>query len=772
MSRTLKQEIIERMKAKLLRRVAQELEVRLDDYRRRDSLMRGLRRSRRATAEVLLDYLSAKELKQLCTDRGIKATKRKASMIEKLLASSEAAAAAGKRRPRSTRQGDGTEGGTGGRKDRANAPDLRFGPSTDRAGFTPAGIAAFSDLRPEAVVRELIQNSLDATLIETDESCAHVRFRRTSCALKDIPGIEPYRSAFELAAIQQRPAGGARAVVQRIERALGNDTHEVLSVMDNGVGLDGERMSALLSDGISAKSGKAAGTFGNGHSVVVPASNLRYVLYGGLTAEGGCFGGGQAVLASHSVEGEPVGRSGRGLYLVSFEQSAADVPFTLARDDALPPLVSDELARVRKLYGHGAVVVIPAFNNFEHDESLWEAVSRAVAFHFFQAIHQGMLVVEVEDPDGGGVLNAGTLRGVLERYREEQRARSAGGSLSGRKANEVYSTLIEGESHEISTSQGDVPVRLLRREKGRRSVGLCRNGMWITDDLPMFQNAFADRQPFQALILLDPDRDVGFYGLIREAETPLHDKLGLTQMERGRRKALRDALREIRDELRRLVPKAKGDSYSPDDILTFQFSELEGQSRGGRLPSLLGKVGSSRRQLHTRRKGEKSERGGGTEGGGSGRGERKEQRGRVVVEPIFRIATVPTGDGRRTVHIECAEDFEDAELRMFVDENVDATCDRQTRAQAAAVLLSNALLDGRPVDESALVRNGDGAVGVKLGSLAANARLIFEADCTVPEDAIRLLRGHQPAIRVEILSSRGVDLERTVPEDGAPAGDG
>ena len=48
--------------------------------------------------------------------------------------------------------------------------------------------------------------------------------------------------------------------------------------------------------------------------------------------------------------------------------------------------------------------------------------------------------------------------------------------------------------------------------------------------------------------------------------------------------------------------------------------------------------------------------------------------------------------------MECTEDFEDAELRMFVDENVDATCDRQTRAQAvSAVLLSNVTVNGRPL---------------------------------------------------------------------------
>ena len=33
-------------------------------------------------------------------------------------------------------------------------PDLRFGPGTS-GGFTPAGVAAFDNLRPAAVVREL-----------------------------------------------------------------------------------------------------------------------------------------------------------------------------------------------------------------------------------------------------------------------------------------------------------------------------------------------------------------------------------------------------------------------------------------------------------------------------------------------------------------------------------------------------------------------------------------------------------------------------------------
>ena len=660
--------------------------------------------------------------------------------------------------------------------------DLLFGPDVSGTGFTPAGIAGFSDLRPSAVVRELIQNSLDAALIEAAETCTRVRFRRYKCTLKEIPGIKSYRSAFRSAVkAQARPAAQmptqAKLVVDRIDNALKQNSQEVLSITDNGVGLNDRRMSALLSDGVSAKSDKSTGTFGNGHSVVIPASNLRYVLYGGITDDGQTLGAGHAVLASHSVPQEDYGRSAHGLYIKSFRQNQDGLQYAFAKGSELPNMSALEVACIREAHGHGTAVIIPAFNNFEDDRSLWEMVSSAAACNFFPAIHDERLIIEVDDSDDSSqheltsecvrVLNAKTLPSILAKYNDQQRIGRRGAFLSGRKANDAFEAVIRGDVRSVPTSQGDVLVKLLVRDTGKHGVGLCRNGMWITDDLPRFQTDFRDRQPFQAVILLNSDHRNSFYDLVQEAETPLHDKLALKQMSKARQRDLRKAFAEIREWIRTEVPEAKTESYSPEDILAFQFNGPEAKGPGGRVASFWGTPVTSRGPRPSQPPEKDSladDPEANVENGSSKRKkEKKDPKERKVAIPFFQIASVPDGPGEQIIYVECERACDDAELCVFIDENVDATCDRQAPAQVTPLLLSDVSISGNQLSDDAIIRNNQDAIGVPLGKLVADSTTVVKIGYTIPDDFVRLLPGQRPALRIEI-GNRITSTRRTATE--------
>lgn len=634
--------------------------------------------------------------------------------------------------------------------------DLRFGPGSS-TGFTPAGIAGFGDLKPSAVVRELIQNSLDAA-VEAGEKTAIVRFRITRRKTRDIPGIQSYREAFYAAVKSQETNNGgtlanqAQRVVDNIEKTLEQDEHDTLSILDNGIGLNKTKMAALLSDGVSAKGEGATGTFGNGHSVAIPASDLRYVLYGGITEDGDRIGAGHAVLASQKVPGEPHQKAANGFLIHAFQDGSHEY----VEGSAIPDPIASELENIRESSIRGTAVIIPGFNNFRQDKPLWDMVAKAAACNFFQAIQEDKLAVWVEDMRPGkrqdNSLDRSTLKEVLETNRNKKRSRAF---LSGQKAFEAHEVLQSGKRHTVQTSQGKIRVQLRVGVPGGTRVDLCRNGMWITKDIPGFYSAFTDRTPFHALLLLDPTAG-GLYELVRNAEGPLHNTLDVKQrLSSSDARALRAAFKEIREWLRSNVSKISGDSYSPDDFLTLDFGE-DANAGGGRAQHsfwgtptavdrrnpdvswrspLRGDVGPlpepGKKTRHTNV---------------------TRSRNRPVLRPFFQAASVPCGPNRRYILIECQESCENAELHLCVDENMDATCDHLRRDEIATVFLSNVKVEDRRARDNDLIRENGRIVGVRLGNLAANASVRVNMEYQLPEN-LSVPPGQEPTLRVEVFKA-------------------
>jgi len=635
--------------------------------------------------------------------------------------------------------------------------DLRFGPGSP-CGFTPSGIAGFSDLRPAAVVRELIQNALDAA-VEVQEQTAVVRFRLIRCNTDVIPGMESYNHAFCAAINTQEIMGGgtlpsqAMRVVDAMRNAMDQDAQDVLVVMDNGTGLDKDRMTALLSDGISNKGASAMGTFGNGHSVAIPASDLRYVLYGGITSSGDRIGAGHAVLASWAVRGEEFQRSGDGFLVNGFKNGT----YVFAGGEVLPDLISNSLDDIKLNSYHGTAVIIPGFNNFRVSTPLVDMVFKAAACNFFQAIGEGRLIIQVEDlrPDRDDTLHQldqSTLPAILEANKNEKRSQSF---LGGNRAYEAFKVLIDGNEHVYETKLGKIRVHLRELASGNPRVDLCRNGMWITDDknIPGFYYQFQDRHPFHALLLLESGTGKRLHELVRNAEGPLHDKLDVSQrLSESEAKDLRGAFREIRDWLKTMVPELKSESYSPDDFLALDFGDKDSEGNAKRAfwgrPTPVIRRDSGQTYYGQDPSPDPSQ----SPGPGPGPGPESPPRPRPVLKNNFHATSVPLGINNRRIRIECLEDYENAELRLCIDENIDATCDLLRRNQNDTVYLKRVKIKGKPTNKRAFVKRNGKNVAVRLGNIVANSALDLEIEYELP-DSLLVLPGQLPALRVEVFKA-------------------
>ena len=640
------------------------------------------------------------------------------------------------------------------------APDLRFGPGTS-GGFTPAGVAAFDNLRPAAVVRELIQNSLDAAR-NAGVSPAVVRFRLTRVHRDTVPGIESYERAFAKAVQTQETmtggplAGQAQLTAETIRSALAQDELDVLCVLDNGVGLDEQRMNALLSDGMSVKDGAATGTYGNGHSTAIPASDLRYLLYGGLTEGGHRIGAGHAVLASHYETGERHQRAGDGFYIRDFRASHETL-YDYATGRQLPGLVTQALDLIEAEAPHGTAVIIPAFNHFLEEQGLWPMVSHAASANFFVAIEEGDLVVSVEDHRWGAdkypwTLDRSNLADVLDTHRDKRRAAAF---LNGRRAFETHHVYRTGERHLVETDAGAIEIRLRENPDGITRVDLCRNGMWITDRIPMISQGFADQVPFHAILSLNARDGRDLHDFIRIAEGPLHDAITIKRLPAPQRKACRNALRAITEWIVRNTRAVKSDAYLSDDFLTLDFGDAGGSGRGKSGNAFWGlPVPIQRRPMRERHlfstSGEPDPGvppGGGKDAKGGSTPTSDRRRARPSLPAFFQAASCPAGKNRRRIRIECEKSCAGAQLRLVVDEALDATCERPGQDAYTPAVLGNIVINAKPASDKALVRWDDQVIGVRLGDLAEGTSVEVETDYQLCGDFSDL---SDPALRVEV----------------------
>ena len=463
--------------------------------------------------------------------------------------------------------------------------DLIFPESYKSDGFTN-NVTSSQAAAPDPVVRELLQNSLDAAIREAGRERAEVHFTIVRRPVAALPGLDAYHRAFKAAVAQREAKAGSRthderAVIERIQGVLSQTEMSVLFCRDNGIGLDHSRMEALLTEGNSDKPMVGAGSYGLGHLTAFAASDLHYVLYAGRRRSpgGGDISSGRTILAAHKVKQTQHAAEG-------FWRLPVDV-FNL--DDSnypsvVPSLLRDEIERVD---GNGSVVAIAGFNHFHDDDaaSAFDDICRVAALNFLAAIWTGRMVVYVHDEFSGReeCLDADSLARLLRDHRGQQRLPvGMRGWLVGSQGWRALETLSNGRKLDIDIDRSvQVYFRALDDGSNERSrVQLFRDGMWIDNDAPeLGTGAFNGVQPFDAVVLLhdaDPDDHGEVYDLVRNAEGPEHR--GLTKfraLPKHERDRLREMLKQLADRLREEAGAIEHEeSYTPTGFAVFNADDL------------------------------------------------------------------------------------------------------------------------------------------------------------------------------------------------------
>ena len=461
--------------------------------------------------------------------------------------------------------------------------DLHFGPTHQPCGFT-SGVVSQFDGSEGPVIRELLQNSLDAARDATRR--AEVRFVIDEIPKSSLPGWDTYQQAFEKAKDGRsfwhggKPSHNEKVVIERIEKTIKSSKIPILLCIDNGHGLNGKRMDALLTPGNTSKGAQGAGSFGLGHHAAFGASNLRYVIYASKYRYANklqVIASGHTILATHRdsklSQARNLAADGywflRGLEESAFDGSAKSYP------TEPPDLLRPYLSTVEDT---GTVVCIAGFNDFRRDENNplpVDLICRVAAANFSAAVHEGGLYVSVRDKRHGteAAVDKESLGQLLEPIANERRA-SQEGQIRGELAYNAWKTISKGLLREVS--QG-VKLRIREFQHGEQQaacVHVFRRGMWIDSRVPgLGKSDFAKTKPFDAVLMLD--QGSCFEELVRSAEGPEHRGVDFTRLEKTQKKTLRDCLADIAQCLRSEVGEREdSEEFIPTGFATFSGNKL------------------------------------------------------------------------------------------------------------------------------------------------------------------------------------------------------
>lgn len=436
---------------------------------------------------------------------------------------------------------------------------------------SPEGFRSGEGTDDEIVVRELVQNALDAGADTVD-------FRTARIPVTQVLDIDGYRAAVEAIHPDLRQTSVARAALERIDRALNAEMVTCLLCTDNGNGLRSDEYQRLLAEAMSAKVGEASigklGSVGVGHLTALDASDMRYVLYASRSDDGLLFGG-QAMLASqlHERDGEDVHRVRQGCLTAAakvdgfrgYRASPAD-PASTPDWLTVPHTLGTTVAILAHSSRDAEVPTQGGDDDLASDPHL-DRVFDAVAKHFMVALKQGCLSVTYSSELRTEVeLSDEEIRRRLEANRGNRYAnRRAYGS--GARAWAAWETLTEGEK--LPCDGGS--LWYLPTPGKTSTVVVFRNGMRITNEAPRLRSYdFRETKAFSAVL----DADDELAAAIKECETDSHLEIKVSQAPGSFGRLTQQGLQAVEDALKQAAGELENDEWVPDVLRIFDAENV------------------------------------------------------------------------------------------------------------------------------------------------------------------------------------------------------
>lgn len=449
-----------------------------------------------------------------------------------------------------------------------------------REGFNVAALDMFKSERLQALVREMIQNSLDAR--DDKSHPVVVRFTLHDENTLDSTGFNELRKYFDAALRIERTEDG-RAFYRRAIEQIDDGAVVMLGVHDyNTKGLTGPTydppsdpqsgpwLALVKGAGMTFKDSNAAlGSFGHGSRAPFAMSELRTLFYFSRISVNGSLEArfqGKSILQSvplNNITGDDEWSVATGY----FGRREKCLPLT---DDEIPSWVIGARPEPTPAQPSvGTSIFIPEPFDVGAADLLWAQVKLAIVANFYYAVLKQKLVVyldtEVITSD-----NIGDMFDEVEQLLLDQDLQTTDKVM---ERFESARTVRHHENEGVLQLDGFGPVDWHLRLDGiiGRRVGVARgNGMLITRRAEKLQ-VFPGMRPFDLFVCVVGDQGSE---ILRKLENPEHTEFAFDRInDPEERKRAEVGYRQFTDAVRELIREhasiAKVESENVDDLDDF-----------------------------------------------------------------------------------------------------------------------------------------------------------------------------------------------------------